>query len=313
MDRYEAVCARLEELRQKQNRRRKVESMLRDLEEQRQDLLTWEESLAQAWSKEEKDVDKLEKGLSGFVASLLGGKEAKLEKEKAEAYAARLRYDAKVRERQDVEYRMGQLQRELDGFSDMEREYRALLEEKKQLLIGRSGPAGSRIQELEEQIARIRGDRKEVEEALFAGRGVQTAIDQALHELDTAEGYGLWDMWGGGTISTLMKHGAMNDARNQIERVQWNLSRFSTELRDVQMYIDVDLPTDGLLGFADLFFDNFFTDMMVQDRIVNTKQSVLYCAGQVDRVMARLEGQQKDLDQREQELQHQIQQLVAEA
>ena len=109
---YETVCIRLTELRNNMERKRKVSSMLQDLEEQRQDLLTWEDSLAQAWGKEENDVEKIERGLLGFLAALRGGKEERLEKERAEAYAAKLRYDAKVRERKDVEGRIASLRRE---------------------------------------------------------------------------------------------------------------------------------------------------------------------------------------------------------
>lgn len=310
---YETVCIRLTELRNNMERRRKVSSMLQDLEEQRQDLLTWEDSLAQAWGKEENDVEKIERGLLGFLAALRGGKEERLEKERAEAYAAKLRYDAKVRERKDVEGRIASLRREQEQLDGMQQEYDALLQEKKILLRQRNDALGEKIDALEEQIARAKADQKEVDEAIAAGRGVQNAIQGALEHLNTAADYGVWDMIGGGTFSTLMKHSAMDDAHNEIERVQWNLSRFSTELRDVQLYIDTDLPTGGMLGFADLFFDNFFTDWMVQEKIDGTRNSVIHCGEQVDQVMERLAARRREIEANCAELEREIADLVANA
>ncbi len=310
---YEKLCERLRALHAKLARREKLNAMLGDLEEQRQDLLRWEEALAETWGKEERDVEKLEKGISGFLASLRGGKEERLEKERAEAYAAKLRYDAKVRERTDVEGRMDALRRERDGLRDVEQEYNALLTEKQKVLRQRSGPAGERIAALEEQISGVGAVLQEVDEAAAAGRAVQQVITSAAANLRSAENYGVWDMLGGDFLSTMLKQNAMDDARNDIERIQWHLSRFSAELKDVQMELNIDLPTGGLLGFADLFFDNLFVDWEVQRYIEDAQAQVGRCEGKVESLMRKLEESRQTLEGERARLTAELNQLVAEA
>lgn len=240
----------------------------------------------------------------------MGGKEEKLEKEKAEAYAARVRYDAKVRERQDVEERIEALRRERMSLSRVQREYDELLEEKKRLLRQRSGSLGEEIGALDDQLGQVRSQLKEVDEALNAGEQVRFAAQSALGSLDSARSYGTWDMLGGGIVATALKHERMQGAQNEIERIQWLLSRFSAELRDVQMTVDADLPTEGLLSFADYFFDGFFVDLAVQDRISRVQDSVYACARRVDQVMDRLEERRRALESREQRLTEQLAHLV---
>ena len=41
-------------------------------------------------------------------------------------------------------------------------------------------------------------------------------LEYALDELGSARGWGLWDILGGGFISTLIKHGHMDDAESHI-------------------------------------------------------------------------------------------------
>ena len=45
-------------------------------------------------------------------------------------------------------------------------------------------------------------------------------LEQALDELGSARGWGLWDILGGGLISTLVKHGHMDDAESHIREAK---------------------------------------------------------------------------------------------
>lgn len=47
---------------------------------------------------------------------------------------------------------------------------------------------------------------KEREEAIRAGKRAKKSLEQALDALDSASGWGILDIFGGGLISTLAKH-----------------------------------------------------------------------------------------------------------
>lgn len=90
-------------------------------------------------------------------------------------------------------------------------------------------------------------------------------------------------MFGGGFISTMVKHSKMDQAKQNMEEARNDLRNFSRELNDVNMTCHLDIETGDFLSFADWFFDGFVVDWMVQDRINQASQ-------QVEEAICRVEG-----------------------
>ena len=53
---------------------------------------------------------------------------------------------------------------------------------------------------------------------------IEVSQDNALKNLNSAEGWGTWDLLGGGLISDLAKHSHIDDAKNDVANAQ-NLLR----------------------------------------------------------------------------------------
>ncbi len=124
---------------------------------------------------------------------------------------------------------------------------------------------------------------KERREAIDAGNRALRSLKEAQNNLDSAKNWGLWDMFGGGFISTMAKHSKMDSAKQNMEQAKYDLRNFSRELDDVNMTCHLDIETGDFLSFADWFFDGLVVDWMVQDRI---KQA----SGQVAEAIRRVEG-----------------------
>lgn len=131
-------------------------------------------------------------------------------------------------------------------------------------------------------------DRREVQEAISAADDALFYLRRAADCLRGARGWGMWDMLGGGFLSTMMKHGKMNKAEVELENARDALQRFSRELRDVGGLYDVRLHLDDFLRFADYFFDGMIADWMVQSRIRDAQR-------QVDDAIARVEQIRSEL------------------
>ena len=101
-------------------------------------------------------------------------------------------------------------------------------------------------------------------------------------------------MFGGGLISDMAKYSHLDDAQRQINGLQRSLSRFRTELADVDIRTGIQIEVDSFLRFADYFFDNIFTDWAVLDRIRSTQSQVHEVDGSVRTILNRLE---RDLEQ----------------
>jgi len=110
--------------------------------------------------------------------------------------------------------------------------YERLYTQKKELLMKSSEQTAQIILDLNEQISFSKNNLNEIKEAISAGREVVNCLDNALNSLDSAEGWGVWDMLGGGLISNIAKHSNIDDAKCEVERTQTLLRRFKTELSD---------------------------------------------------------------------------------
>ena len=289
-ERLNEINRELKELNEALARQGRMEAQWKDLQDQRV------EETARLLTKEREDVEKLEKGgLRALLLSLTGDREVRLSKERREALAAKLQYDQAQRDLEDLDGRIGVLLREKDGLRIDRIRRDALLEEKGELLKALGGETGARLARLDQQLDELEHQRREVGEAISAGRTAESALSAVLDSLDSAEDWGTWDMLGGGLMATMAKHEHLDDARAGIGWAQQCLSRFRTELADVR---DMEIPQVQIgefATFADYFFDGFFMDWMVQSKIQDAQEGV-------SEVHVRVLNALRNLEQMDQEL-----------
>ncbi|MBQ8087978.1 MAG: hypothetical protein IJ074_07245 [Clostridia bacterium] len=128
-------------------------------------------------------------------------------------------------------------------------------------------------------------DRKEIMEAVEAGVRALNSLREAQSKLDSARNWGIFDMLGGGMISSAIKHSKLDDARRCMEKAQWELQSFGRELQDVAL---PSVEIDGFLTFADFFLDGFLADFMVQRHINETRSQIDNAIRQVETILYRL-------------------------
>ena len=131
--------------------------------------------------------------------------------------------------------------------------------------------------------------QKECREAIDAGNRALNSLKNAKACLDSARNWGIFDMLGGGLLSGLMKRSKINDAQNLMNRARQDLQAFSRELGDVHMSGQLDVEINDFIGFADLLWDNFLVDWMMQDRINNARSQVDEVIGRVEQIVGRLQ------------------------
>ena len=112
---------------------------------------------------------------------------------------------------------------------------------------------------------------KERQEAIIAGERALDSLYEAKNQLRKARNWGIYDILGGGFISSLIKHSKIDNARSCIERAKYDLQCFNRELRDVSYDINVDIG--DFLTFFDLM-DSFFADLLVQSRIADASRRI---------------------------------------
>ncbi len=137
---------------------------------------------------------------------------------------------------------------------------------------------------------------REINEAQRAGREALLSLQRAEKKLQSARNWGVWDMLGGGMISTLVKHSKMGDASNLMEDARAKLQIFQRELRDVEVPMEFRLEMGDFLTFADFFFDGLVADWMVQSRIADARYEVQAAINKVERMLCTLEQMEEAID-----------------
>lgn len=280
---------KLQEMAQRTDRKRKLEAEVADLRAQEKELREKTQELLQKKQAEESDVERLEGiSLAGLFYSIIGKKDEKMSTEQREAYEAAVKYKAAALELDSVKEDIERKEAELLTLENCEEEYDRLLEEKEALVKASDVPEAEKIMELEKQMTWIEGQRKEVAEAVAAGRYALQASTEILSKLDSAHSWGTWDLIGGGLLTDMMKHSRLDEAQRGVEELQVRLRRFKTELADVKIEADAEVSVNGFLRFADYFFDGLFVDWAVLDKINRSREQIQKTDNQIRSVLQRL-------------------------
>lgn len=130
--------------------------------------------------------------------------------------------------------------------------------------------------------------RKEMAEAIWAGERALTSLKTAQNQLNGARNWGLFDMFGGGMLSSMIKHSKINDASRYMENAKRDLQVFQRELKDVNIPLDLRMEVGSFLSFADFFFDGFVADYLVQSKISEAREQVDDAIRMVENILRNL-------------------------
>lgn len=248
--------------------------------------------------QEQKDVEKLTGlSLSNLLLSIIGTKDDRLIKEKQELVAAQLKYEEACRASDEINRSIKEIQNKLEQIPNVEEEYRQILVEKELLIKNQDSSLTEELYRLSEKSADLKAYLNEMDEAIQSGIEVKHSLKIAIDSIESAEGWGIFDMMGGGLISTAIKHAHLDDAKTNIQSVQSKMRRFQKELLDVNlseenMFVD----TTGLLKFADYFFDGLITDWIVQDQINESLQLTKTQFEKINQIIEKLNDQYQETE-----------------
>ena len=115
---------------------------------------------------------------------------------------------------------------------------------------------------------------REINEALSAARTAIEKINYAKQSLNNAKNWGVFDMLGGGIISSMVKHSKIDNAQNVLRQVNGLLQKLNRELEDISVPDELNIEINGFAKFADYFFDGLISDWYVQNKINENRRRV---------------------------------------
>ena len=130
--------------------------------------------------------------------------------------------------------------------------------------------------------------KREIKEAIDAGERALQSLKSAQEKLNSASSWGIWDMFGGGFLATMMKHSKIEDAQSHMDDAKYYLKVFQDELKDININFLPRIDIEALLSFADFFFDGILSDYLVQSKISEAKSHVAGTIAKVEEILSEL-------------------------
>ncbi len=127
-----------------------------------------------------------------------------------------------------------------------------------------------------------------LDSTIDAGKRAIESLQSAKQELDSAKNWGVFDMLGGGLISTLVKHSKMDHAQEYIGEAESALKDFNDRLHGLNLS-EINVDTGDLTGMLDIFLDGLFADWVMQSRINEARDAVDSAIEEITDVLKKLE------------------------
>ncbi|WP_353948630.1 hypothetical protein ABNN70_02325 [Sporolactobacillus sp. Y61] len=223
-------------------------------------------SLKKQMDKEQRDVDRLTSlSVAGLVYLLTGRNPEKMDKEKREAIAARLKYEEAVKTSEDMQFELEKIKAHLASVQNVDQQYKDLMKRKEQLIRDQNSPLSETLYAMVELEAALKAAIRKYKEAIAAGDRARVSLEGAIESLKYTKQLSAADPARGEMMIT--NRTEARHSRDEIHEAQHNLRLFENELHDIRVLTARELEESGLLTFADYFFDGFVTDWFVHEQI----------------------------------------------
>jgi len=286
---FEYINEELIAAKEKVWRKEKFEGMIRHTEEALEKEVIRKIELEKALDDEDKDVKKLESlSITNIFYSILGSKDQQLDKERQEFLAAKLKYDECCHSVLMLEKDLESYKVSFSNLLDAEAEYEAVLKKKEGFILGLNNENSKKLLEIMDKIPSIEAQKKELQEAIAAGDAARNELQFVVDSLESADGWGTWDILGGGLLATAAKHSEIDKAKEYAQTTKIALMKFQNELADVDLAMDIDINIGSFETFADYFFDGLISDWIVQSKISDSLKSVCNVVYNVEDIIKSL-------------------------
>ena len=268
----------------------------------------------QDYAGEEKHVERLEHlSLTRVLASLHGSRDDALAREKAEADAARYKI-AQAQQRLDAaQAELASLKDRIAQLAGAPQAYADALAAKEQYLTHSADPRGARLLSLAEERGRLTAELNELQRARDDAQAAGQALADVQDRLGNAANWSTFDTYfDHGMIANAIKHDRIDQAAQAASTADQLLAALRTDLAELGGYEPTAprLEISGGFKFADIFFNNIFSDLAVGRQIRDAQDNADRSVQQVQALQDRLKDQTRTVTERRDALDAERQQLL---
>ena len=278
--------------------KKRLEAMLKELKSQQAPLKEKVAQLENRMYHEKKDMERLEgRSLAAFFYYVTGQRDERLDEERREYYAVRVKYDAASRELEAIEQDIECTEEDLADLADCEERYARAIEKKRIAIETAGTELSEELLEKERELSFLHSQERELEEAIASGTTVLRIASDVLSSLRNMENISYLDRLGNNPLTDMAKHETLDEAQKNVEQLQIMLQRFNKELADVKLRENLQVGIEKMLKFSDSFFENLLNETGVPEKLRQART-------QVDQALDLILGILRQLQTRLEEVRH---------
>jgi hypothetical protein len=254
------------------------------------------------YAGQEKDVERLEHlSLTRMLAALHGARQDALAREQAQADAAKYRVAQALQRLEAAKAEVSSLEGRQAQLAGAPQAYAGALEAKERYLTQSADPRGPQLLALAQERGTLTAELAELQRAGRDAGQASQALTEVQDRLGTAANWSTFDTYfDHGMVANAIKHDRIDQAAHAAQEADQRLAALRTDLSDLGGYDPTAprLEVSSGFRFADIFFNNIFTDLAVGGQIRAAQGNVDRSLQQVRTLQDRLKDQTDAASQR---------------
>ena len=309
--------AQLKEIHTKVIRKRTLSKELSILEARRQELDAKTKEMAERKLAEQKDVERLENGgITSLFYRIIGKKEEKLKKERAEALDAVQQYEQAFLELERVKRSIELKETELATLEGYEEKFEKMLQGKRRLLENTGVEAEKAVLQAEMELAIQREKKALLKEIEMLGEQIVEQVGKVQKTLGEAEKYAISQSSAGMTMG-IRKSELLSQAQKQVTMIQPLLKAFLQKLEsfspDVNIYGNLNVVYEFGNGIYTSYVVGNTMSVVDIERIRTAKGNVMLLRGQIQDILTVFVSEKESNIHKITYLEEKIESMIIEA
>lgn len=230
--------------------------------------------LAASLEKELADVQRYERGVWSLVYRVVADRDARLTKEQREAAEAEAKLGEALASRDALRAQVAEITARLAAFAGADAELARAREAKEIEVLSLGTPGAAELDAIAAQLGAIDAEGRELDQAIGAGMRAHAALERLAEALGSARNWGTADLLMDSTLLSWAKRAKLDTAHGLAGAAQAELTLFQRELGDIGYGLEAMVGgTAQSSRFFDIWFDNLFSDLRIQDGIIDAQRA----------------------------------------
>lgn len=257
--------ARVKELQQKRQQwNHQLANYQLEIEEKQQTMVDLEEKI-EAYRAEREKLDKIT--FVHLKAILTGSKDEKIYEKRNQITDAQYDYDEMQQAVSSIEVLIKGIQENINALPDIDSEYQNIMKQKEKLIMDAHPLLANQYVDLNEKITELESTFQKYSKANKFGESAETSLATALKSLSKAQKLSSPGSYNkSGAINSLRDQHIMN-AKASIQVAQTKIRKLHKLLKAMHKDFNLSIDIQGLLTFADSFFDRIFIDTVIHEQV----------------------------------------------